>query len=294
LTIDESPSILFIRSSKEISSGNKGVAQKGDAMSTVQLVVFGWFAISLMMIILCFVQRRTADAGIVDVGWAAGIGALAIFYALAGPGLLERRLMIGGMAAFWSFRLATYLLKDRVLAGEEDGRYQALREKWGRSFNSRIYWFFQAQGLLSVLFSLPLLVAMSSPREQLGLIDGVALLIWLVAVGGESLADRQLAAFRAESSNRGRTCRTGLWKVSRHPNYFFEWLHWWSYAVAAVGATWWWLALAAPMIMLFFILFVTGIPPTEARALRSRGEDYRDYQRTTSAFLPWFPKAVEE
>jgi steroid 5-alpha reductase family enzyme len=256
----------------------------------LHLVLLGWLALSVVMACLWLVQRRTGDAGVVDAAWAAGIGALAAFYAIAGPGLPERRLLIGAMAAIWALRLALYILTDRVLTGEEDGRYQALRERWGAGFEARIFWFFQAQAALSVLFSIPILVAMSGERTRLGLADGAAVVIWLVAVAGESLADRQLAAFRAEAANRGRTCRDGLWKLSRHPNYFFEWLHWWSYAVAAIGASLWWLAAAAPMIMLVFILFITGIPPTEERALRSRGDDYREYQRSTSAFIPWFPK----
>jgi steroid 5-alpha reductase family enzyme len=260
-------------------------------MGTLQLIGAGWAVLALAMVGLFAIQRRTGDAGVVDAGWAAGIGVLALFFAATGPGLPERRLLIGVMAALWSFRLAGYIFKDRVLGGDEDGRYQALRQQWGARFQLRIFWFFQAQGLLSVLFAVPALVAMSSVRPRLGLLDLAAVAIWLIAVTGETLADRQLAAFRADPANRGRTCRRGLWRYSRHPNYFFEWLHWWSYAVAAVGAPLWWLAAAAPLVMLVFILFVTGIPPTEARALLSRGDDYRDYQRTTSAFVPWFPKA---
>ncbi len=95
----------------------------------------------------------------------------------------------------------------------------------------------------------------------------------------------------APPANRGRTCRRGLWRYSRHPNYFFEWLHWWAYALIAWGAAFVWVTVAAPFVMLVFVLFISGIPPTEARALASRGEDYRRYQRETSAFFPWFPKA---
>jgi steroid 5-alpha reductase family enzyme len=245
---------------------------------------------ALVMAGLFFIQRRTGDAGVVDAGWAAGIGLLVVLYAFTAEGLPARRLLISSMAALWAFRLAIYLLKNRVLDGPEDGRYQSLREQWGERFQLRIFWFFQAQGLLSVLFSLPMLVAMSSTRSQLGVLDSAAVVIWLVAIAGETIADRQLATFRADPANRGRTCRQGLWRYSRHPNYFFEWLHWWAYAVAAIGAPAWWLALAAPVVMLIFILFVTGIPPTEAHALRSRGDDYREYQRTTSVFVPWFPR----
>ena len=83
----------------------------------------------------------------------------------------------------------------------------------------------------------------------------------------------------------------GLWRYSRHPNYFFEWLVWIAYAMFALASPWGWISLACPAVMLYFLLRVTGIPATEAQALKSRGDDYREYQRTTSAFVPRRPKA---
>ena len=115
-------------------------------------------------------------------------------------------------------------------------------------------------------------------------------ILWLVALGGETLADRQLAGFKADPSNRGKVCRTGLWRSSRHPNYFFEWLVWVSLFVVALPAPWGWITIFAPALMLFFLLRVTGIPYTEQQSLRSKGDAYRAYQRTTNAFFPWFPK----
>jgi steroid 5-alpha reductase family enzyme len=111
-------------------------------------------------------------------------------------------------------------------------------------------------------------------------------------VAGEALADRQLAAHRRDPANKGKTCRSGLWRYSRHPNYFFEFLHWFAYVFLAVGMGIGWIAasLIGPAVMLVFLYRVTGIPYTEAQALRSRGEDYAEYQRTTSPFLPLPPK----
>ena len=109
-------------------------------------------------------------------------------------------------------------------------------------------------------------------------------------MGNTILADRRLAHFRGRPGNRGKTCREGWWHYSRHPNYFFEWLHWWSYMALAAGAPYGWVALLAPTAMFYLLFRVTGIPPTEAQALASRGDDYREYQRTTSVFFPWFPK----
>jgi steroid 5-alpha reductase family enzyme len=171
----------------------------------------------------------------------------------------------------------------------EDGRYRQMRADWGANADRNLLLFFQVQASWAVLFALPMLAAARS-AAPLGILDLAGVAIWLVGLGGEAIADRQLAAFRADPVNRGRVCQLGLWRYSRHPNYFFEWLHWWGYAALAVQSPWWWLPLVAVAAMGYFITRVTGIPPTEAQAIRSRGAAYRAYQRTTSAFVPWPPR----
>lgn len=246
--------------------------------------------VTIVMLLLWLIQRRTNDAGIVDVGWSALLGVLAIWYAVALDGPTPRRFIVAGLAAVWSFRLAGYLLIDRVMSGEEDGRYQALRRNWANNLQVFFFWFFQAQGVLDWLLALVFLVAIINPEPAMQWTDYAGIAIWLVSVLGESVADRQLRVFRRRPENKGKVCRRGLWRYSRHPNYFFEWLHWWSYVLLAIGSPYAWFTLLAPALMLFLILKVTGIPPTEARAIESRGDAYREYQRTTSALIPWFPK----
>lgn len=262
----------------------------------IALVLGGWAVIAAAQLALWWEQRRSGDASLVDVGWSAALVVLAGLYAVAGDGLTERRLLVGAMAAIWGGRLAWHLAR-RIVASRaagaraEDGRYQALRARWGPRAQRNFLVFFQVQASWSVLFSLPILVAMGAARPALGWLDAVGVAIWAIGVVGEGVADAQLARFRARAGSRGRTCREGLWRYSRHPNYFFEWLTWWSYVVIAWGAPLGWLAWAGPALMLLFLFKVTGIPSTEAQALRSRGDDYRAYQRTTSAFVPWFPRA---
>jgi len=120
----------------------------------------------------------------------------------------------------------------------------------------------------------------------------IAVVVWLIAVMGEGMADSQLAAHRMDPANRGKTCRSGLWRYSRHPNYFFEFLHWFTYVFLSIGMGTGWVAvsLIGPALMLAFLYRVTGIPYTEAQALRTRGADYAEYQRTTSPFVPLPPK----
>ena len=112
-----------------------------------------------------------------------------------------------------------------------------------------------------------------------------------MALAGEALADRPLEWFKKDPKNRGRVCQVGLWRYSRHPNYFFEWLAWMAFALFALPSPLGFLSLACPALMLWFLLKVTGIPATEAQALRSKGEAYREYQQSTSAFFPWRPKS---
>lgn len=252
----------------------------------------GAVAMIALMALLFLVQRARRDAGIVDVGWAAGLGILALLYASGGTGYGARRFVLGGLAAVWSFRLAFFLLKNRILGKPEDGRYQSLRQKWGDDADRNFFFFFQFQALLGLGFSLPFFVVAYFPLIAMRVWESAAVAVWLVAVIGESTADAQLAAWRGRPENGGKTCRTGLWRYSRHPNYFFEWLHWWTYVLLGFGSEWWPVTLLGPALMLFLLFQVTGIPHTEAQALASRGQDYRAYQASTSVFFPWFPRGA--
>ncbi|NIP86702.1 MAG: DUF1295 domain-containing protein [Planctomycetales bacterium] len=249
-------------------------------------------AMIAMMGVLWLVQRRTGNAGIVDVGWAAGIGILAVFYAVTSSGYLPRRLLVASLAGGWSLRLAGYLFFTRVWRQPEEARYARLREKWGRQANLRMFFFFQLQALADLLFALPLWIVANRSNPALDAWDLTGCVVWVIGVGGTWLADRQLTQFKRRPESRGKTCQEGLWRYSRHPNYFFEWVHWWAYVVMAVGSPYWGLTLIVPAVLLFFLCKVTGIPPTEAQALASR-TDYREYQQTTSVFVPWFPKRRE-
>lgn len=240
--------------------------------------VFGWWW-----------QCRTRNAGHADVIWIFGLGAAALLYLLAGDGYWLPRLVAGVLVLIWSLRLGLHVARRVFSETREDGRYQAMREALGERIHFFHFFFFQGQGLLAWLFALPFAaIAANTGSVSPGWIIAGAV-VGVVALTGEALADRQLARWRANPAHRGYTCRRGLWRYSRHPNYFFEWLHWFSYPLLAAGSPWQgWLWLA-PVLMLVFLWFVTGIPYTERQALKSRGEDYRDYQRTTSPFIPWRP-----
>ncbi len=261
-------------------------------LSVLILATEGWALVALLMLILWFIQRRTINAAIVDFGWAFSLVLLAALYAVQGGGFLWRDFLITGMAAAWGLRLSFYLLFNRVIGHSEEGRYQQLRADWAPAVQRNFFFFFQGQGLLNILLALPFLLAALNPQPGLSLLEYAAFGLWLLAFLGEVVADAQLARFKSNPAHRGMVCAVGLWRFSRHPNYFFEWLIWVSYALFALASPYGYLGLIAPALILFTLLKITGIPATEVQALRSKGEAYRHYQQSTSVFIPWFPRRV--
>ena len=237
------------------------------------------------MVIVWAIAVRIGNASYVDVAWAYGVGGAGVLDAALANGCTAHRLLVGVLATIWSARLGTFILM-RLLGKEEDGRYQELRRRWTPNVNRAFFVFFQAQAGFVTVFSIPFaFVAVDGGRLTPLVWIGVA--VSLGAIAGETTADRQLTSWRNDPVNRGKTCRAGLWNLSRHPNYFFEWLHWVAWAVIALSSPTGWVAIIVPVFLLALLFRVTGIPETEAQAVRSRGDDYRRYQEEVSVFVPW-------
>jgi len=251
-------------------------------LTTVALVVaaktFAWW-----------LSLRTRNAGLVDPIWAFTLGGLAAAYALAGTAPHETRLLLGMMGAAWGLRLGWHLWV-RNAGKPEDWRYAKLRAQWGGKADRKLFWFFQFQNVFTLALSasafLPVAYRPDAPPPWA---FALAVAFWCVAVGGEAIADRQMESFRRNPLNRGRVCRDGLWRYSRHPNYFFECVHWLAYAPLAWGAPWGWATLAAPLVMAWLLMKLSGVPLLEAEMAR-RKPGYAEYVRTTSALLPWPPR----
>lgn len=245
---------------------------------------------SAFMALLWYVQRWTGNAALVDLGWTLSVPLLHLHFAWNSGGDRGRGLLLASMVCLWGARLGGHLFWTRLRPGmEEEGRYKKLREEWGSGFQAKLFWFYQAQALAAFLLVVVFWPCYRDPRSTIGCYELVGAFLFTFGLSGGGLADAQLAAFKSRARS-GEVCQQGLWNYSRHPNYFFEtvlWFGWATFALASPGGSW---AVLAPLTILHLVLNVTGIPPTEQQSLRSKGDAYREYQRTTSAFVPWFKR----
>jgi steroid 5-alpha reductase family enzyme len=239
-------------------------------------------------------QIRTRNATSVDAAWAIAIGVLGLASAVFGDGAPLQRWLAAAIVGLWSGRLSWHLVVHRVLGhAHEDGRYRAMREYWRETAQFRFFCFYQAQAVAALVFALPFWLLSQHPVPHLVTGQWLGLAIVVVSQALEGAADRQLERHRGDPAQRGRTCRTGLWRYSRHPNYFFEWTTWCGIALVAAPAAGW-LATIQPAVMFVLVRFVSGVPFTELQSLKSRGDDYRRYQQETNTFVPWWPHARSE
>jgi len=250
-----------------------------------------WSLAVALQLVLWLVQRRTNNAGIVDVGWAASFALVIGLFAWRATAPLDAWWPIALIVVLWSVRLTGYLVARGAARSPEEGRYVELRRKWSPHEARRFFVFFQAQAALTGVLSTAFVVPFVEAPWDGGWLRALGAAIAVAGIAGEALADAQLARWKRDPANRAKVCDTDLWAYSRHPNYFFEWLYWVGLAVYGLAfAPWGLIAIAPQAIILGSILGVTGIPPTEAQSLRSKGDAYREYQRRVSRFIPLPPK----
>lgn len=262
-----------------------------DSHFLIWLAAYSLIACSVIMVLVWLWAHKIKNAGVVDIFWSYNFPVIAIILLLLAPGFETRKLLICGMVIVAGSRLGTYILvRTTSHIHEEEGRYQQLRKEWGPNPDRTFFWFFQAQALSNVLLATPFFLASMNTSTQLSAFEYAGVALWVISVIGESTADAQLKAFKRDPANKGKVCSQGLWNYSRHPNYFFQWMMWMSYFVFALGSPYGYWAIISPAIILYLLLRVTGIPITEEQSIRSRGDAFRQYQKTTSAFVPWFKK----
>lgn len=243
-------------------------------------------------------QQRSGNSGWIDAVWTFAVGSVGVASALvhltetaAWPS--ERQILVATLVGVWAIRLGSHIV-SRSASKADDPRYAELIRGWGETAAKSMFVLLQKQALVSLPLTLSIFLAAQNPSVGLAPGDIVAVGLFLIAIGGETLADYQLRNFSRNSLSKGMVCRDGLWRYSRHPNYFFEWVHWLAYPAIAIeldgGYPLGWLSLSAPLMMYWLLRHISGVPPLEAHMVRKHGGAYEHYQLTTSAFFPGIPK----
>lgn len=252
--------------------------------------LFGVSFLFVMLLMTCLwgVCCMYHNVGVVDIGWAGSFFLVGIVCFIFGDGDFSKKLLMTLLILLWSGRMGWHLLQ-RFDLRIEDPRYTVIMEKFGDDLGDfKAFLMFLFQGFLVIILSLPFVLVCGYSEQPWHYYEGIGLILWLIGFYGETVADTQLDSFKKNPENKGKVCQKGLWNYSRHPNYFFEWVIWIGFFFMTLPVTGGFFAILSPAIMLVLLTRVSGIPPAEAQALKSKGEAYKEYQSTTSSFVPWF------
>lgn len=254
----------------------------------LSIPLISWAAVAAIMFIIWLWALKIKNNGIVDIFWAFNFLVVAIIIWLLADGYPQRKTLVCALASLWSLRLGIYLL---IRVGShldvEEGRYKQLREEWN---NTKFFFFFQMQAFSNVMLAIPFFIIALNSEPTISTMEYIGAALWFLCIVGEGISDWQLHYFKKQPQNKGKVCQFGLWNYSRHPNYFFQFSLWVSVLIFALPSPYGWVAVICPISISYLIFKVTGIPMTEEQAVRSKGEAYKEYQRTTSVFVPWFKK----
>jgi len=233
--------------------------------------------------------KKTKRADIVDLIWTLNIGILTLFFFFISDGLFTRKLILLVLVLLWTVRLSSYIYRDRYKNPVEDRRYTALKNYWNhKNLDLKFLGFFLFQAALDVILTYSFYFIMNL-KTELSIFDFLAIIIFFIGFFGVTVSDKQLEKFKNNPENKGNTCKQGLWNYSRHPNYFFEILIWFSYSLYLINTEHYIIAFLPGATILFFIITFTGIPATEKAAIKNR-KGYKEYIETTSMIIPWFKK----
>jgi len=241
-----------------------------------------WFVVALIK----------KDNSVADIAWGLGFVLIAAFTFLRGGDWAARPVLATALVFIWGLRLAVHILLRNRKRGE-DPRYAEWRRKWGRWFVLRSYvQVFLLQGLFLLLISYSVILINTSvgagSARPLGLLDLAGTAVWMTGLFFEAVGDAQLARFKRDPESRGRIMDRGLWKYTRHPNYFGESLMWWGIFLLALSLPYGWTAVVSPVLVTFLLVRVSGVPMLEKKY--TGNAEFQAYARRTSAFVPWVPK----
>ena len=253
--------------------------------------------ITLLLILSVFLYMSTffviavtrKDNSLADVAWGGGFVLLAFLSFFLAPGYAEaRQVLVTGLVTMWGLRLAIYVYYRNQGRGE-DYRYAKWRKEWGRHFLLRSFFqVFMLQGALMLVISTSVIFINLNPSRGLSLLDGIGLLIWITGFIFESVGDLQLYRFKKNPENKGKVMKYGLWKYTRHPNYFGEATMWWGLFIIGLSIPGSWLFIISPITITYLLLYVSGVPLLEKRY--ADDPEFQEYAKKTNKFFPWFPK----
>jgi steroid 5-alpha reductase family enzyme len=261
-------------------------------MTGITTALAGLAAILTALTLAWLLSLRLRDASIADVCWGLGFALLAWLYCLLSPALTGRSWLVAVLVTLWGSRLSLHIFRRNRHTGE-DRRYQAMRHAHRRSFWWRsLFTVFWLQGTILWFVALPVLVAVRAAQPSaLTVVDAFGVLLFAIGLGFEVVGDYQLERFKAHPANRGHVLDRGLWRYTRHPNYFGDATLWWGVFVIACAAPYGWLTVMSPVLMSFLLMRVSGVTLLED-GLKASRPGYRAYIARTPALVPWFPRVA--
>lgn len=260
-------------------------------MSIFEIFILTLLFTTLVIYWVWIYAVKIENFSVIDAAWSSGFFVQALLFLSFGQGDFSRKILFFTMVSAWSLRLAWFLgQRIRSHHPHEDTRYVQLRREYGAKYRGRFLVFFMFQAVSISILTFPFIFVFNNSSDSLLLAEYLGLFAFVISLVGESLADLQMKNFKALPANKGKVCNLGLWKYSRHPNYFFESCIWFSFFIFMLGTSGLWWSIYAPLIILGLLLKVTGVPPSEAQSLLTRGDLYREYQKKTSIFIPLPPK----
>jgi len=256
----------------------------------IHYILYSGLAVFIYMTLLFLISMAKKDNSIADIGWGVGFILVAFLTFFLEPGFEVRHVLVTGLVLIWGIRLAVHILMRNKGKGE-DFRYAKWRKEWGKYFVIRSFLqVFMLQGLMMLVISYQVILVNSSEKPGLNLLDILGLIVWLFGFLFETVGDFQLLKFKRKKENKGKIMKSGLWRYTRHPNYFGEATMWWGIFLISLSVPLGWTAVVSPVVITFMLLRVSGVTMLEKKYKGNK--EFEEYVRRTSAFIPWFPKKI--
>ncbi|MCB2301001.1 DUF1295 domain-containing protein [Clostridium tagluense] len=248
--------------------------------------------IFVYMTVFFIVAQIVKNNSIVDMGWGLGFVVIAVYTLLTSGNYNFRSVIVTVLVFVWGMRLFYHILK-RNLGKPEDFRYVAMRKKWGKLIIVMGFLqVFMLQGALMLVIAYPIIMNNATDTGSLGLLEIIGVVIWIVGFAFEALGDKQLKDFISDKKNKGHIMKWGLWKYTRHPNYFGEATMWWGIFIISLSSRSGIAGIISPILITLLLLFVSGVPMLEKHYKDNK--EFQDYSKYTNIFVPWVPKKIKK